>query len=68
MKSGLTPLWSVPRSRIFTQTQFNSITNSNGNVWLTYPGSNSIVTTTLTNGGSQNFYIISPGYSGKVNF
>jgi hypothetical protein len=26
------------------------------------------MTGNLTRGGSQNFYIITPGYSGKVNF
>ena len=68
MKTGLISNWSVPRSKIFTQSQYSSILNSNGNVWLTYPGSNNIVTSTLVSGGSQNYYIISPGFSGKVNF
>lgn len=68
LKNGLITNWSIPRSKIFTQSDYNLIVNSNRNVWSIYPGSDSIITTILTNGGSQNFYIISPGYSGKVNF
>lgn len=68
IKSGLITNWVIPRSRLFTQSQFTSISNSNINVWSLYPGSTSLSTSTLTNGGSQNFYLISPGYSGKVTF
>ena len=66
--SGLITQWSVPFSRLFTTGQFTSITNSTTNVRSTYPGSSSITTSTLSSGGSQNFYLISPGYFGKVTF
>ncbi len=68
MKSGLITNWQVSRSRLYTPSQFNLIQSSNSNVRITYPGVSKITTSTLTSGGSQNFYIISPGYSGKVNF
>lgn len=68
MKSGLIANWQVSRSRLYTPSQFNLIQSSNSNVRITYPGVSKITTSTLTSGGSQNFYIISPGYSGKVNF
>jgi hypothetical protein len=68
MKSGLITNWQVLRSRLYTPSQFNLIQSSNSNVRITYPGVSKITTSTLTSGGSQNFYIISPGYSGKVNF
>jgi hypothetical protein len=68
LKSGIVSSWDVPRSKLFTPSQYSLIQSSTRNVWLTYPGVNSISTSTLTSGGSQNFYIISPGYSGKVNF
>jgi hypothetical protein len=68
MKSGLVSDWSVPRARLFTSAQYSAISASSGNVWATYPGSTSISTSTLNSGGSTNFYLISPGYSGKVNF
>ena len=68
MKSGLISSWQVSRSRLYTPSQFNLIQSSNSNVRISYPGVTKITTSTLTSGGSQNFYIISPGYSGKVNF
>jgi hypothetical protein len=68
MKSGLVSNWSVPRARLFTSAQYSAISASSGNVWATYPGSTSISTSTLNSGGSTNFYLICPGYSGKVNF
>jgi hypothetical protein len=68
LKSGLITTPIVPRSSIFTPSEFISITNSTTNVRSLYPGSLSIMTGNLTRGGSQNFYIITPGYSGKVNF
>jgi hypothetical protein len=68
MKSGLITNWVIPRSSYFTSTDFSSITNSNSNVRSLYPGSSSIMTGNLTRGGSQNFYLIIPGYSGKVTF
>lgn len=67
-RSGLITQWFVPFSRLFTTGQFTSITNSTTNVRSTYPGSSSITTSTLASGGSQNFYLISPGYSDKVTF
>ena len=68
LKSGIVSSWDIPRSKLFTPSQYSLIQSSTRNVWLTYPGVNSISTSTLTSGGSQNFYIITPGYSGKVNF
>ena len=68
LKSGSVAAWVVPRSSVFTPNEFMSITNSTTNVRSLYPGSSSIMTGNLTRGGSQNFYIITPGYSGKVNF
>jgi hypothetical protein len=67
-KSGLIPNWSIPFSRIYTTTEYNNIKNSSTNVRSLYPGSSKISTTTLSSGGSANYYIISSGYSGKVTF
>jgi len=68
MKSGLVSSWTVPRSSLFTSSQYSLISNSTTNVRTTYPGSYTLTTSSLTSGGSSIFYIISPGYSGKVNF
>lgn len=68
LKSGSIAAWVVPRSSVFTPSEFTSITNSMTNSRSLYPGSSFIMTGNLIRGGSQNFYIITPGYSGKVNF
>jgi hypothetical protein len=68
MKSGLVTSWVVSRSSYFIPSEFISITNSNTNVRSLYPGSTSITTGNLTRGGTQNFYLIIPGYLGKVTF
>jgi len=67
-RSGMITEWSVPFSRLFTTSQFTSIANSTINVRSTYPGVSSITTSILSSGGAQNFYLITPGYSGKVSF
>lgn len=68
LKSGIISSLSISRSSYFTLSEFTSIQNSSTNVRSTFPGSNSLITGNLNRGGSQNFYIITPGYSGKVNF
>jgi hypothetical protein len=68
LKSGLINTWIVPRSSLFIPSDYNAIVNSSNNVRSLYPGSTTLTTGNLTRGGSQNFYIITPGYAGKVNF
>lgn len=68
LKSGLIKSWMVPRSSVFVPSDYNAIVNSSINVRSQYPGSTTVTTNNLTRGGSQNFYIITPGYAGKVNF
>jgi hypothetical protein len=67
-KSGMITSWTVPFSRIYTPTEYNNIRNSSTNVRGLYPGSSRITSSTLSSGGSANYYIISSGYSGKVTF
>jgi hypothetical protein len=68
MRSGLVTNWVIPRSSYFNPSDFVSISNSNSNVWSLYSGSTSIMTGNLSRGGTQNFYLIISGYSGKVTF
>jgi hypothetical protein len=68
VKSGLIQLMPVSRSSYFTSSEFTTITNSTTNVRSTFPGSNFLMTGNLSRGGTQNFYLITPGYSGKVSF
>ena len=67
-KSGVFNSWMVPDCRFYTTSQYNSIISSSGNVRATYPGVSSITTSTLTSGGTLNYYLIAPGYSGSVNY
>lgn len=68
VKSGLIKSLTIPRSSLFVLSDFNALLNASTNVRSTYPGFTSITTGNLTRGGLQNFYIITPGYAGKVNF
>jgi len=61
--------WKVaPNSRLYTTSEYNSIKAASTNVRTTYPGVSSVTTTTLTSGGTLNYYLISPGYSGQVTY
>ena len=55
-------------SLLFTVAQYNAIKATTLNVKTTYPGVSSIVTPTMTSSTSTNYYLISPGYSGTVNY
>lgn len=55
-------------ARLFTPAEYNIIRSNNSNLKLTYPGVSSITISNPTNGGSSNYYIISPGYSGNTTF
>jgi hypothetical protein len=66
-KAGIFSRWrTAPDVRIFTTTEYNSIKAATSNVRVTYPGVSSITTSTLTSGGTLNYYLIAPGYSGSV--
>ena len=55
-------------SRYFTPAQYNAIKNQTLNLKSTYPGVSSITINSPINGGTANYYLISPGYSGQVAF
>lgn len=67
-KAGIFNSWVIPDGRFYTPTQYNSIVSSTGNVRTTYPGVSSITTSTLISGGTLNYYLIAPGYSGQVTY
>ena len=69
-KSGRFTSWrsSVPDTRLYTTAEYNSIKAATSNVRVTYPGVISYSTSTLTTGGTLNYYIIAPGYSGQVTY
>jgi hypothetical protein len=59
---------TAPNSRLYTLTEYNSIKAATINVRTTYPGVSSVTTSTLTSGGTLNYYLIAPGYSGQVTY
>ena len=67
-KSGIRNSWVVPDCRFYTTAQYNAIVSSSGNVRATYPGISSVTTSTLTSGGTLNYYLVAPGYSGAVSY
>jgi hypothetical protein len=67
-KAGIFNSWTVPDCRFYTTTQYNAIVSSSGNVRATYPGVSSVTTSTLVSGGTLNYYLIAPGYSGSVSY
>ena len=68
-KVGLFSNWtSTFKTRIFTTSQYNSIKATTLNVKGSYPGITTVTITNPTSGGTNNFYLISPGYSGSVSY
>jgi len=67
-KAGIFNSWTVPDCRFYTTAQYNAIVSSSGNVRVTYPGVTSVTTSTLISGGTLNYYLIAPGYSGSVSY
>jgi hypothetical protein len=67
-KAGIFNSWTVPDCRFYTTAQYNAIVSSSGNVRVTYPGVSSVTTSTLVSGGTLNYYLIAPGYSGSVSY
>lgn len=64
-KAGLFLTWTspLPKTRLFTQSEYNLIINSTTDLRPTYVGSSSIILNSPTNGGSSSYYIINTGYS-----
>lgn len=56
------------KSKYFTPTQYNAIRALTTDSRVTYPGVGSITTNSPTSGGTANYYLIAPGYSGAVSY
>lgn len=52
----------VPSYRLFTATEWNTITSSANNLKATYPGIQTTTLPRLTNKGSINYYLVRTGY------
>jgi hypothetical protein len=62
-KNGLTNTFNVPVSRLFTQTEANTIKLGVTNTRSTLPGLQTITINTPANNGTSTIYIIQSGYS-----
>jgi len=69
-KSGRFTNWksTVPYARFHTTAEYNAIKAATSNVRATYPGLSSVTTSTLTSGGTLNYYLIAPGFAGQVTY
>ena len=54
---------SLPNTRLFTSTQYNTINTSTSDLRSTLPGTSSITISNPTSGGSSSYYLINTGYS-----
>jgi hypothetical protein len=63
--SGRFPTWggSLPNTRLFTSSQYNTINTSTSDLRGTLTGTSSITITNPTSGGSSSYYLINTGYS-----
>jgi len=53
---------SVSYYRLFTSTEWQFIASSSSNLKSSYPGSQSVIVSGLTNKGNSNFYLVRTGY------
>ena len=57
----------LPKTRLFTSTEYNTINSSTSDLRLTYVGNSSITITSPVSGGSSNYYIVNTGYSNSTS-
>lgn len=68
-KSGLKSTWgSLPTSRLFIKSEFDSLKLATSNLRNTYSGVATYTTSTLTSGGGLNLYLIATGYYKQVTY
>jgi hypothetical protein len=58
----------VMSPKLFTSTEYSTINSSNSNLKSTYPGVTSVTISSPVSGGTASYYIITPGFSGNVNY
>jgi len=55
-------------SKLFTPAQYTTLTTSTTDLRITIPGVSSMTINTPVSGGTQNYYLIAPGYKTTVNY
>ena len=58
---------TLPITRLFTLTEYNTINSSTSDLRLTYVGNQSITITSPVSGGSANYYLLNTGYSNSTS-
>ena len=59
---------SMSPAKLFTPAQYTTLTTNTSDMRTTIPGVSSITINTPVSGGSQNYYLIAPGYKTTVNY
>ena len=68
-KVGTISSWStMALSRLFSTTQYSSLSIGTTDLRATIPGVSSFTITSPVSGGSTNYYLIAPGFKGQVNY
>ena len=66
---GLLSNWiTMTPSKLFTPAQYTTLTTNTSDLRTTIPGVSSITINTPVSGGSQNYYLIAPGYKTTVSY
>ena len=55
-------------SRLFTPAQYTTLTTSTSDMRISIPGVSSITINSPVSGGTQNYYLIAPGYKTTVSY
>ena len=55
-------------SKLFTSAQYTTLTTNTSDMRISIPGVSSITINSPVSGGSQNYYLIAPGYKTTVSY
>jgi hypothetical protein len=68
-RNGVLSGWiSMAPSKLFTPSQYTTLTTNTTDLRVSIPGVSSITINSPVSGGSQNYYLIAPGYKSTVNY
>ena len=68
-RNGIKTDWVIMSpSRLYTTAQYATLTTNTSDLRSTIPGVSSITINSPVSGGSQNYYLIAPGYKSIVNY
>jgi hypothetical protein len=68
-RNGILSEWiSMTPSKLFTPSQYTTLTTNTTDLRVSIPGLSSITINSPVSGGSQNYYLIAPGYKTTVSY